>query len=74
MADRLPEDRWAAVFAAAAQEILALVLRSAEHAAALAPFVENMLMKEAVDPNRRRLRLLARVELRASFRSPTEKQ
>ena len=28
MADRLPEDRWAAVFAIAATEILALVLRS----------------------------------------------
>ena len=72
MADRLPDDRWAAVFAAAAQEILALVVRSAEHASALAPFVQAMLMKEAVDPNRRRLRLLARVEQRASLRSPTE--
>jgi len=62
MADRLPDDRWAAVFAAAAQEILALLVRSAAQAESLAPFVQTMLMKEAVDPNRRRLRLLARVE------------
>lgn len=68
MADRLPEDRWAAVFAAAAQDILALVVRSTAHAQALAPFLDNMLMKEAIDPNRGRLRLLARVEQRKPLR------
>jgi putative transposase len=71
MADRLPEDRWAAVFAAAATEILALVVRSAAQAEALAPFLETMLMKEAVDPNRGRLRLLARVEQRKPLRWQT---
>jgi IS4 transposase len=74
MADRIPEDRWAAVFAAAAQEILALVVRSAAQAQGLAPFVQAMLMREAVDPNRRRLRLLARIEQRAPLRSPTVRQ
>jgi hypothetical protein len=64
--DRLPDDRWAAIFAAAAQEILALLVRSAVQAKVLAPFVQAMLFKEAVDPNRRRLRLLARVEQRIS--------
>jgi IS4 transposase len=71
MVDRLPEDRWAAVFAAAATEILAMVVRSPEHAEALAPFVNTMLLKEAVDPNRRRLRLLARVEQRKPLRWQT---
>jgi putative transposase len=71
MADRLPDDRWAAVFAAAAQEILALVVRSAAQAKAVAPFVATMLMREAVDPNRRRLRLLARVEQRPTPSAPS---
>jgi len=66
LADRLPDDRWAAIFSAAAQEILALLVRSAVQAKVLAPFVQAMLLKEAVDPNRRRLRLLARVEQRIS--------
>lgn len=71
LADRLPDDRWAAVFAAAAQEILALLVRTASHAQFVAPFVLAMLMKEAVDPNRRRLRLLARVEQRVARPSPS---
>jgi len=71
MADRLPEDRWAAVFAVAAAEILALVLRSAAQAKAIAPFLETMLLKEAIDPNRGRPRLLARVEQRKPLRWQT---
>jgi IS4 transposase len=66
LADRLPDDRWAAIFAVAAQEILALLVRRAVQAKVLSPFVRAMLFKEAVDPNRRRLRLLARVEQRIS--------
>jgi putative transposase len=69
MADRLPDDRWAAVFAAAALDLLALVVRRAAQAEALAPFLANMLMKEAVDPNRGRPRLLARVEQRKPLQS-----
>jgi IS4 transposase len=68
LAERLPDDRWAAIFAAAAPEILAVLLRSAAHAALAAPFLEAMLIREAVDPNRGRLRLLARVEQRAALR------
>jgi putative transposase len=60
--DRLPDDRWAAVFAAAAPEILALVLRRTTNAVA-ARQLTAMLLHEAVDPNRGRVRLLARVEL-----------
>jgi hypothetical protein len=62
--DRLPDDRWAAIFAAAAPEILALVLRSAAHADLVAPPLEAMLCGEAIDPNRGRTRLLASVEQR----------
>jgi putative transposase len=74
LADRLPDDRWAAVFAAAAQELLSLLVRSTLHARAAEPFVQAMLLKEAVDPNRRRLRLLARIEQRASPLSPSVAQ
>ena len=74
MADRLPEDRWAVVFAAAAQDILAILLRSPAEARVLAPFLEQMLMKEAIDPNRGRPRLLARVEQRKPPRWSTKKQ
>jgi hypothetical protein len=74
MADRLPENRWAVVFAAAAQDLLAILLRSPAEARSIAPFVEQMLMKESVDPNRGRSRLLARVEQRKPPRWSVKKQ
>lgn len=61
--DRLPDDRWAAIFAAAAPELLALLLRSSAHAALVSGNIQAMLLKEAIDPNRGRRRLLARVQL-----------
>lgn len=69
LADRLPDDRWAALFAATAQEILVVLVRTPTQAAVVAPFLEAMLLKEAVDPNRGRLRLLARVEQQAPRQS-----
>src|SRR5262249_52897941 len=67
LADRLPDNRWAAIFAAAAQQILAVVVRTAAQAAAIAPFLDGMLAKEAIDPNRGRVLLLARVEKRVAL-------
>jgi IS4 transposase len=62
LAERLPEERWAAIFAAAAIEILALLVRKRSDADRLARFLEPMLLKEAVDPNAARVLLLRRVE------------
>jgi IS4 transposase len=59
---RLREERWATLFAVVAADLLALVLRSAQNANKTEPFVETVLRREAVDPNRRRLGLLARVQ------------
>ena len=63
--DRLPEDRWAALFAEVAQELLAVMVRRPRDARAVAAFLEPMLLKEAVDPNAKRVRLLARVEVQS---------
>jgi IS4 transposase len=59
---RLRDERWAALFAVVAADLLALVLRSAQNANTIEPFIEAVLRREAVDPNRRRLGLLARVQ------------
>jgi IS4 transposase len=64
LADRLPDERWSAIFAASAADMLALMVRRRAHAESLAAFLEPMLLKEAVDPNAARVRLLARVEQR----------
>jgi IS4 transposase len=64
VADRLPDERWAALFNATAVEMLALMVRRRSDAESLATFLEPMLLKEAVDPNAARVRLLARVEQR----------
>ena len=59
---RIPEGRWAALFAAAAANILNLVSLPARAARTLARLVEPMLLQEAVDPNKSRLLLLQRVD------------
>lgn len=63
--DRLPRERWAAVFVAACPELLALLL---DHSVPVtrARFLERMLLKEIVDPNRSRNLLLERVSRGAS--------
>jgi len=62
---RVPDDRWAALFAAVAQELLTLVVRTAAVARLLSPPVEAFLLREAPDPNRSR-RLLEQRALRAA--------
>jgi hypothetical protein len=60
LSDHLPHQRWAAVFASCAQDILlCVVARSVPRAQA--SHVERVLLHEAVDPNRRH-RLLQSVE------------
>ena len=62
MKHRIPEGRWASLFADAASSILDLVLLPARTANALARRLEPMLLHEAVDPNANRLHLLQRVD------------
>ena len=59
---RIPEGRWASLFAAAASSILDLLTLPARTANALAKRLEPMLPHEAIDPNRGRLLLLQRVD------------
>ena len=59
---RVPEGRWAALFAASALAVLELMVLPARTAAALARRLEPMLLREALDPNLSRLLLLERVD------------
>jgi IS4 transposase len=59
---RVPEERWAALFAESAREILKLVLRRTADALILARDLDRALIHEAVDPNVRRQLLRQRVE------------
>ena len=61
---RVPEQRWAAVFAAAASEILSIVVLAKRHAKAIASRLEPILLHEAADPNRNRKLLLERIDSR----------
>ena len=64
---RIPEGRWASLFASAASHILDLILLAARTARALARRLEPMLVHEAVDPNASRLLLLQRVDRGAAW-------
>lgn len=59
---RVPDERWAALFAELAREILKIVLRRSAHAIVLARDLERALLHEAVDPNAGRALLRQRVE------------
>jgi hypothetical protein len=63
--NRLPRERWAAVFVAACPELLALLLDRSVPATRVR-FLERMLLKEVVDPNLSRVLLLERVSRGAS--------
>ena len=67
MRHRIPEGRWASLFAAAAVNILGLLLMPARTARTLAKRLEPMLLHEAVDPNRSRLLLMQRVDEGAAW-------
>jgi len=60
--DRLPEERWAALFAQFAQHMLWLLLSPRAERRPFAKALARVLAAEAVDPNCSRRRLLARVE------------
>ncbi|MEQ8234813.1 MAG: IS4 family transposase [Gammaproteobacteria bacterium] len=64
---RIPEARWASLFAAVTASILDIVLLPARTAKALAQRLEPMLLHEATDPNRSRLLLLERVDKGAAW-------
>jgi IS4 transposase len=64
MADRLPEQRWAAVFASVAHDLLTVVTRPLGAARLLLRAVDKVLLHEAVDPNAARHGLLVSVEQR----------
>jgi IS4 transposase len=59
---RVPEERWAALFAESAREILKIVLRRTADAYVLALDLDRTLLHEAVDPNAGRALLRQRVE------------
>lgn len=62
LADRIPDQRWAAVFAAYAGDLLVLVTRPPRDVAAHAHQLQRAIFHEAVDPNRNRPGLLADIE------------
>ena len=65
MADRIPEQRWAAVFVSVAHELLAAATRPPSQVRLLLQRLERVLLHEAVDPNATRRGLLASVEQRS---------
>jgi putative transposase len=67
LADRVPEERWAGLYADAALDILRLIVWRPGLAAALNKSLDASLLHEAVDPNAGRALLLRRVETRTQF-------
>ena len=64
---KMPEQRWAALFAGAASAILDIVVLPARVSKVLARRLELMLLHEAPDPNRSRRLLIERVESGAAW-------
>ena len=62
LGSRVPDERWAALFAELARDILKVVLRRSAEAHVLARDLDRTLLHEAVDPNARRALLRQRVE------------
>ncbi len=59
---RVPTERWAALFAAVATDLLRIILWPAAATADLERIISRFLLHEAVDPNARRPLLVERVE------------
>ena len=64
---KMPEQRWAALFAGAATTILDIVVLPARVSRVFARRLESMLLHEAPDPNRSRRLLIERVESGAAW-------
>lgn len=67
LAGRVPEERWAGLFADAALDILRLIVWRPGLAAPIATALDAHLLHEAVDPNAGRALLLRRVETRSQY-------
>lgn len=65
--DRVPDERWAILFARAARDVLRILLWPRRHAAPIARSLEAFLLHEAVTPDVNRPLLLRRVESRTQF-------
>ena len=63
-AARVPAQRWSAIFAAVALELLVLMVQPPRETRLTARQVSTMVLHEAVDPNAARLPLLRAVETR----------
>ena len=59
---RIPEERWAGLFATKASDILAILVRPRRDADVLERYLVPFIVAEAIDPNVARSRLLGRVE------------
>ena len=64
---KMPEQRWAALFAGAATAILDIVVLPARVSRVIARRLESMLLHEAPDPHRSRRLLIERVESSAAW-------
>jgi hypothetical protein len=64
MADRIPEQRWAAIFASVTLELLAAAVRPLRDVRILLRELDRFLLHEAIDPNAGRHGLLVSVEQR----------
>ena len=64
---KMPEQRWAAIFAAAAPAILDIVVLPPRVSKVITRRLESMLLHEAPDPNRSRQLLIERVECGAAW-------
>ena len=64
---QMPEQRWAAIFAAAAPTILDIIVLPTRVSNVIARRLESMLLHEAPDPNRSRRLLIERVESGAAW-------
>jgi putative transposase len=65
---RVPDERWATVFATAARDVLKVVVRRSAESVLLARETEAGLLDEAVDPNVSRALLRQRVESGIQYR------
>ena len=64
---KMPAQRWAAIFAAAAPAIIDIVLLPPRISKVIARRLESMLLHETPDPNRSRQLLIERVECGAAW-------
>jgi len=64
LAERTPEQRWATLFAACANDLLLIVLRARRHTLGLHSHLAGYLLHEAVDPNVDRPGLVRSIEMR----------